>query len=154
MPRLPLNVCSPSFGAPRDRSYEIFSTKQSGDFDVSVVRLQTCLTDILGFLEKFGGRFKQEIDDKGEKDKKDEEGDGEVCDLNNERDMIEWLLSTVEVTAADMEEVIVNGDSPSPLRTIDGVEQSYPPTTTEEKLARKNELKERGTLLMALPNEL
>nr|GEV38376.1 retrovirus-related Pol polyprotein from transposon TNT 1-94 [Tanacetum cinerariifolium] len=39
------------------------------------------------------------------------------------------------------------------LRTVDGVEQTYPPTTTEEKLARKNELKARGTLLMALPNE-
>ncbi|GJS98802.1 putative ribonuclease H-like domain-containing protein, partial [Tanacetum coccineum] len=40
-----------------------------------------------------------------------------------------------------------------PKSTIDGVEQTYPPTTAEEKLARKNELKERGTLLMALPNE-
>ncbi|GJS72692.1 putative ribonuclease H-like domain-containing protein [Tanacetum coccineum] len=50
-------------------------------------------------------------------------------------------------------EVIVNGDSPPPKRTIDGVEQTYPPTTAEEKLARKNELKARGTLLMALPNE-
>ncbi|GJU03252.1 ribonuclease H-like domain-containing protein [Tanacetum coccineum] len=50
-------------------------------------------------------------------------------------------------------EVIVNGDSPSPKRTVNGVEQTYPPTTTEEKLARKNELKARGTLLMALLNE-
>ncbi|GKE88016.1 hypothetical protein Tco_1565491, partial [Tanacetum coccineum] len=50
-------------------------------------------------------------------------------------------------------EVIVNGDSPLPKKTIDGVEQTYPPTTAEEKLARKNELKARGTLLMALPNE-
>ncbi|GKB56105.1 putative ribonuclease H-like domain-containing protein [Tanacetum coccineum] len=49
--------------------------------------------------------------------------------------------------------VIVNGDSPPPKRTIHRVEQTYPPTTAEEKLARKNELKERGTLLMALPNE-
>ncbi|GKB98087.1 hypothetical protein Tco_0984224 [Tanacetum coccineum] len=39
------------------------------------------------------------------------------------------------------------------LTSVDGVEQTYPPTTAEEKLARKNELKERGTLLMALPNE-
>ncbi|GJT28255.1 putative ribonuclease H-like domain-containing protein [Tanacetum coccineum] len=50
-------------------------------------------------------------------------------------------------------EVIVNGDSPPPNRTVDGVKQTYPPTTAEEKLARKNELKARGTLLMALPNE-
>ncbi|GJU42432.1 hypothetical protein Tco_1195389 [Tanacetum coccineum] len=41
-------------------------------------------------------------------------------------------------------EVIVNGDSPPPKRTVDGVEQTYPPTTAEEKLARKNELKARG----------
>ncbi|GJZ50598.1 hypothetical protein Tco_0604788, partial [Tanacetum coccineum] len=50
-------------------------------------------------------------------------------------------------------EIIVNGDSPPLKRTIDGVEQTYPPTNAEEKLARKNKLKERGTLLMALPNE-
>ncbi|GJT37900.1 hypothetical protein Tco_0937765 [Tanacetum coccineum] len=37
-------------------------------------------------------------------------------------------------------EVIVNGDSPPPKRTVDGVEQTYPP----EKLARKNELKARA----------
>ncbi|GJT60537.1 retrovirus-related pol polyprotein from transposon TNT 1-94 [Tanacetum coccineum] len=41
-------------------------------------------------------------------------------------------------------EVIVNGDSPPPKRTIDGVEQTYPPTTPDEKLARKNELKARA----------
>ncbi|GJY33733.1 hypothetical protein Tco_0418202, partial [Tanacetum coccineum] len=49
--------------------------------------------------------------------------------------------------------VILNGDSPVPTRTIDGVEIKVPPTTIEHKLARRNELKERGTLLMALPNE-
>ncbi|GJY82482.1 putative ribonuclease H-like domain-containing protein, partial [Tanacetum coccineum] len=42
-------------------------------------------------------------------------------------------------------EVIVNGDSPPPKRTFDGVEQTYHPITAKEKLARKNELKERGT---------
>ncbi|GKB17148.1 ribonuclease H-like domain-containing protein [Tanacetum coccineum] len=40
-------------------------------------------------------------------------------------------------------EVIVNGDSLPPKRTDDGVEQTYPPTTAEEKLAKKNELKAR-----------
>ncbi|GJY87193.1 hypothetical protein Tco_0501821 [Tanacetum coccineum] len=40
-------------------------------------------------------------------------------------------------------EVIVNGESPPPKKTIDGVEQTYPPTAAEEKLARKNELKVR-----------
>ncbi|GJU57313.1 hypothetical protein Tco_1235079 [Tanacetum coccineum] len=42
-------------------------------------------------------------------------------------------------------EVIVNGDLPPPKRTVDGVEQTYPPTTAEEKLARKNELKARDS---------
>ncbi|GJW95603.1 hypothetical protein Tco_0175275 [Tanacetum coccineum] len=50
-------------------------------------------------------------------------------------------------------DVIVNGDSHPPKKTVDGVEQTYPPTTAEEKLARKNELNARGTLLMALPNK-
>ncbi|GJW33681.1 hypothetical protein Tco_0053713 [Tanacetum coccineum] len=50
-------------------------------------------------------------------------------------------------------EVIINGNSPLTTRTINGVETSVPPTTIEQKLARKNELKARGTLLMTLPNE-
>ncbi|GKE60611.1 ribonuclease H-like domain-containing protein [Tanacetum coccineum] len=47
-------------------------------------------------------------------------------------------------------EVIVNGDSHPPKRTVDGVKKTYPPTIAEEKLARKNELKARGTLLEAI----
>ncbi|GJV93701.1 hypothetical protein Tco_1541514, partial [Tanacetum coccineum] len=64
-----------------------------------------------------------------------------------------WIEQYFLMTDYAIWEVIVNGDSPPPKRTIDGVEQTYPPTTAEEKLARKNELKARGTLLMALPNE-
>nr|GEV60720.1 putative ribonuclease H-like domain-containing protein [Tanacetum cinerariifolium] len=41
-------------------------------------------------------------------------------------------------------EVILNGDSPPPTRYVEGVETPYPPTTVEEKLDRKNELKDRG----------
>nr|GEU38625.1 hypothetical protein [Tanacetum cinerariifolium] len=47
-------------------------------------------------------------------------------------------------------EVILNGDSPIPTRVIDGVVQPVAPTTAEQRLTRKNELKARGTLLMAL----
>nr|GEU41258.1 hypothetical protein [Tanacetum cinerariifolium] len=61
------------------------------------------------------------------------------------------ILSDDEVTAASYE-VTTAGYAP-PKRTVDGVEQTYPPTTAEEKLARKNELTTRGTLLMALLNE-
>nr|GFB29995.1 hypothetical protein [Tanacetum cinerariifolium] len=50
-------------------------------------------------------------------------------------------------------EVIMNGDSPVPTRVVEGVLQPVAPTTAEQKLARKNELKARGTLLMALPDK-
>nr|GEV22684.1 putative ribonuclease H-like domain-containing protein [Tanacetum cinerariifolium] len=47
-------------------------------------------------------------------------------------------------------EVILNGDSPASTRVVEGVVQSVAHTTTEQRLARKNELKAHGTLLMAL----
>nr|GEW02572.1 hypothetical protein [Tanacetum cinerariifolium] len=50
-------------------------------------------------------------------------------------------------------EVILNGDSPVPTRLVKGVAQPVATTTVEQKLARKNELKARGTLLMALPDK-
>nr|GEZ06758.1 hypothetical protein [Tanacetum cinerariifolium] len=50
-------------------------------------------------------------------------------------------------------EVILNGDSPAPTRVIEGVVQPVAPTTVEQRLARKNELKAHGTLLMALPDK-
>nr|GFC24177.1 hypothetical protein [Tanacetum cinerariifolium] len=50
-------------------------------------------------------------------------------------------------------EVILNGDSPVPTRLVEGVAQSVAPTTVEQKLARKNELKAHGTLLMTLPDK-
>nr|GFA32822.1 ribonuclease H-like domain-containing protein [Tanacetum cinerariifolium] len=50
-------------------------------------------------------------------------------------------------------EVILNGDSPVPTHIFEGVVQLVAPTTAEQKLARKNELKARGTLLMALPDK-
>nr|GEU96225.1 ribonuclease H-like domain-containing protein [Tanacetum cinerariifolium] len=50
-------------------------------------------------------------------------------------------------------EVILNGDSPVPTRIIEGVVQPVAPTTAEQKLARKNELKARGTMLIALPDK-
>ncbi|GJR46317.1 ribonuclease H-like domain-containing protein [Tanacetum coccineum] len=48
-------------------------------------------------------------------------------------------------------EVIVNGDAPAiaPAST----EGPIPPKTAEQKLARKNELKAKSTLLLAIPNE-
>ncbi|GKB12714.1 hypothetical protein Tco_0846637 [Tanacetum coccineum] len=49
-------------------------------------------------------------------------------------------------------EVIKNGNKVL-KRTVGTVEQEYKPTTTEEKQDRKNDMKARATLLMALPNK-
>nr|GEZ98928.1 ribonuclease H-like domain-containing protein [Tanacetum cinerariifolium] len=50
-------------------------------------------------------------------------------------------------------EVILNGDSPVPIIVVDGVVQPVAHRSAEQKLARRNELKARGTLLMALPDK-
>nr|GEV89952.1 hypothetical protein [Tanacetum cinerariifolium] len=51
-------------------------------------------------------------------------------------------------------EVIVNGDSVSPVASASaGAEGPIPHKTTEQKLARKNELKAKRTLMLAIPNE-
>nr|GEW62800.1 hypothetical protein [Tanacetum cinerariifolium] len=57
------------------------------------------------------------------------------------------------ITDYSLWEVILNGDSPVPTRIVEGVAQPVAPTTVEQKLARKNELKVRDTLLMALPDK-
>nr|GEU95099.1 hypothetical protein [Tanacetum cinerariifolium] len=50
-------------------------------------------------------------------------------------------------------EVILNGNSPTSTRVVNGVVQTIAPTTAEQRLAKKNELKAKGTLLMALPDK-
>nr|GFB30097.1 ribonuclease H-like domain-containing protein [Tanacetum cinerariifolium] len=50
-------------------------------------------------------------------------------------------------------EVIINGDSVISKVVVDGVAQLVTVLTTKQKLARKNELKAHGTLLMALPDK-
>ncbi|GKC29891.1 hypothetical protein Tco_1037185 [Tanacetum coccineum] len=51
-------------------------------------------------------------------------------------------------------EVIVNGDSVSPIASAGaGVEGHIPPKTAEQKLARKNELKAKCDLMLAIPDE-
>nr|GFC98839.1 ribonuclease H-like domain-containing protein [Tanacetum cinerariifolium] len=57
------------------------------------------------------------------------------------------------MTGYSLWEVILNGDSPVPTPIVEGVVQPVAPATAEQKLARKNELKARGTLLMALPDK-
>nr|GFA45390.1 hypothetical protein [Tanacetum cinerariifolium] len=50
-------------------------------------------------------------------------------------------------------EVIINGDSPSPTVVTEGVVRPATILSTDQKLARRNELKACGTLLMALPDK-
>ncbi|GJV13137.1 ribonuclease H-like domain-containing protein [Tanacetum coccineum] len=51
-------------------------------------------------------------------------------------------------------EVIVNGDSVSPIALASAsVEGPIPPKTAKQKLARKNELKVKSTLMLVIPNE-
>nr|GEX42591.1 putative ribonuclease H-like domain-containing protein [Tanacetum cinerariifolium] len=57
------------------------------------------------------------------------------------------------MTGYSLWEVILNGDSPVPVRIVEGVLQPVAPTTAKQKLSRKDELKARGTLLMALPDK-
>nr|GEX39347.1 putative ribonuclease H-like domain-containing protein [Tanacetum cinerariifolium] len=72
----------------------------------------------------------------------------------NEFDL--WKMRTKQyflMTYYSLWEVILNGDSPTPTRVVDGVVQAVAPTTAEQRLAKKNELKARGTLLMAFPDK-
>nr|GEU34572.1 retrovirus-related Pol polyprotein from transposon TNT 1-94 [Tanacetum cinerariifolium] len=50
-------------------------------------------------------------------------------------------------------EVIINGDSPVPTVVIDGVVRPATILSADQKLARRNELKSHGTLLMTLPDK-
>nr|GFB55840.1 hypothetical protein [Tanacetum cinerariifolium] len=50
-------------------------------------------------------------------------------------------------------EVIINEDSPAPTIVVDGVVQPATIMSADQKLTRRNELKARGTLLMALPDK-
>ncbi|GJX44246.1 hypothetical protein Tco_0260922 [Tanacetum coccineum] len=50
-------------------------------------------------------------------------------------------------------EVIQNGNSPPPSKTVDGVVTILPYTTEQEKAQRRAELKARSTWLMRIPNE-
>ncbi|GJV57079.1 hypothetical protein Tco_1458084 [Tanacetum coccineum] len=50
-------------------------------------------------------------------------------------------------------EVILNGDTPIPTRIVKGVEEVVTPIFVDQGVARKNKLKARGTLLMALPDK-
>nr|GEZ60973.1 hypothetical protein [Tanacetum cinerariifolium] len=64
-----------------------------------------------------------------------------------------WIEQYFLMTDYSLWEVILNGDSPVPTRIVKGVVQPVAPTTAKQRFARKNKLKARGTLLMALPDK-
>nr|GEX17016.1 retrovirus-related Pol polyprotein from transposon TNT 1-94 [Tanacetum cinerariifolium] len=93
--------------------------------------------------------------------------DGDECDKGRMPTKIELTLEQLQqgvsndilkmrieqyfpMTDYSLWEVILNGDSPLSTRVIEGVVQPVAPTTAEQRLARNNELKAQGTLLMAL----
>nr|GEZ74633.1 ribonuclease H-like domain-containing protein [Tanacetum cinerariifolium] len=48
----------------------------------------------------------------------------------------------------------MNGDAPVQIASVSGsVETTIPPKTTAEKIARRNELKAKSTMLLAIPDE-
>ncbi|GJR27902.1 hypothetical protein Tco_1104134 [Tanacetum coccineum] len=66
-----------------------------------------------------------------------------------------WLMRIEQyflMTDYSLWEVILNGNKVL-KRKVRETEQEYEPTTAEEKQDRRNEMKARGTLLMALPNK-
>ncbi|GJU61152.1 hypothetical protein Tco_1238918 [Tanacetum coccineum] len=66
-----------------------------------------------------------------------------------------WLMRIEQyflMTDYSLWEVILNGNKVL-KRKVGETEQEYEPTTAEEKQDRRNEIKARGTLLMALPNK-
>ncbi|GJX12940.1 ribonuclease H-like domain-containing protein [Tanacetum coccineum] len=66
-----------------------------------------------------------------------------------------WLMRLEQyflMTDYSLWEVIKNGNKVL-KRTVGTVKQEYEPTTAEEKQDRRNEMKARTTLLMALPNK-
>nr|GEV38765.1 ribonuclease H-like domain-containing protein [Tanacetum cinerariifolium] len=62
--------------------------------------------------------------------------------------------NVVDIYLNDDEDVIVNGDSITPVASASaGTEGLIPPKTAKQKLARKNELKAQSTLMLAIPDE-
>nr|GEX50700.1 hypothetical protein [Tanacetum cinerariifolium] len=79
--------------------------------------------------------------------------DPQVVSKPGEYDL--WLMRIEQyflMTGYSLWEVIKNGNKVL-TKPIGSSEQTYEPTTAEEKKDKRNEMKARGTLLMALPNK-
>ncbi|GKB20809.1 hypothetical protein Tco_0854732 [Tanacetum coccineum] len=71
------------------------------------------------------------------------------------KDKVVQNNSQVKIIQKEVEDhhrkVIVNGDAPAVASA--SAEGPIPPKTAKQKLARKNELKAKSTLLLAIPDE-
>ncbi|GJY35800.1 hypothetical protein Tco_0421178 [Tanacetum coccineum] len=72
--------------------------------------------------------------------------------LHQAKEFISVQLGIQQAVVSELVEVILNGNKVL-KRTIRETEQKYEPTIVEEKQDRGNEMKAKGTLLMALPNK-
>ncbi|GKD01270.1 ribonuclease H-like domain-containing protein, partial [Tanacetum coccineum] len=63
---------------------------------------------------------------------------------------MEQYLQCIDYT---LWKIVENGNAPIVTKTVDGKETVIPPISVVKKAQRRAELKERSTLLMALPNE-
>ncbi|GJV15026.1 hypothetical protein Tco_1360349 [Tanacetum coccineum] len=71
----------------------------------------------------------------------------------NKSKLVSVLKKHKEAFAWKTTDIPENGNAPIVTKLVDGKETAIPLTTVEEKAQRRVELKERSTLLMALPNE-
>nr|GFB49306.1 xylulose kinase-1 [Tanacetum cinerariifolium] len=69
-------------------------------------------------------------------------------------DMENLLFQTLKTLFEHQAIWEVNGDAPASIALVSGgAEAAIPPKTTEQKIARRNELKVKSTLLLAIPDE-
>nr|GEV01822.1 hypothetical protein [Tanacetum cinerariifolium] len=76
--------------------------------------------------------------------------DAKLNFMEEPMEILEREFKKLKHSRINIVKVILDDDSPLSTRVIEGVVQPLAPTTAKQRLARKNELKARGTLLMAL----
>nr|GEV41000.1 hypothetical protein [Tanacetum cinerariifolium] len=121
-------------------------------------------------LEVLGARtdarnLEPRIRDGGEQEEVNGNGEIEMEEMEiekiemEERIEMKWVLLCTRMVPNEEDKVerfvgvILNGDSLAPTRVVEDVLQPVAPISAKQKLAKKNELKARGTLLMALPDK-
>nr|GEV98669.1 putative ribonuclease H-like domain-containing protein [Tanacetum cinerariifolium] len=110
---------------------------------------------VVKFLKRLFSRFgnKRHWNGKDAEKRQNKENTTKTALLKILRRNVPVELHCFDLRLSVYEEVILNGDSPVPTQVIKGVVQPVAPTTAEQRLAKTNELKACGTLLMALPDK-